>query len=340
MSHHLIISDLTLRDGNHALQHQLSLDQVSSYCKSIDEVGIDVIEVGHGNGLGASSLQVGISKFSDEQLLTTARESLKRSKLGVHVIPGFATIKNDLSMAVDLGVDVFRIACHCSEADLTRRHIEFCRDNGKDVFGVLMMSHMLDSKELALQAQKMESYGAEGVIFMDSSGHFLPEDVTERDHRLKELTTSAIGFHAHNNLGMSVANSLAAVNAGASLIDGCAKGFGAGAGNTPIEVLVAILKSKGIVGDIDIDKLLYATDLAREEIINFPSEISSLSVVSGLSGVFSGFLKPVLSISNELDVNPNAVFRELGRLKAVAGQEDLIYEVANSIKNHGIGKHD
>lgn len=333
MSMQLIINDATLRDGNHAIRHQISLDQVASYCKSIDKVGIDVVEVGHGNGLGASSLQVGISKYTDELLLTTARENLNKSKLGVHVIPGFATIKKDLSRAVDIGVDVFRIASHCSEADLTRRHIEFCRDNGKDVLGVLMMSHMLDTTELALQAQKMESYGAQGVVLMDSAGHFLPKDVTERVQKLRELTSCAIGFHAHNNLGMAVANSLAAIDAGASIIDGCAQGFGAGAGNTPIEVLVAILNRNGILDNVDLDKLLLVTDQAREEIINTPPEITSVSIVSGLSGVFSGFLKPVLRISKELNVNPNAVFRELGRLKAVAGQEDLIYEVANTIKN-------
>ena len=240
MTERILICDPSLRDGNHAVAHQLSQDQVRAYCLAADRAGIPIIEVGHGNGLGASSLQVGLAKTTDKVMLTTAREALRTSKLGIHVIPGFATIERDLKPAVDYGVDVFRIAAHCTEADITERHIRFCRNLGKNVFGVLMMSHMADVPTLCAEARKMESYGAEAIIIMDSAGYYLPEDVTERIGALTAGLSIPVGFHGHNNLGMAVANSVAAIRAGASILDACARGFGAGAGNTQIEALVPV----------------------------------------------------------------------------------------------------
>jgi 4-hydroxy 2-oxovalerate aldolase len=327
----LLISDPTLRDGNHAIQHQLTAEQIAAYCQAADAAGIHIVEVGHGNGIGASSLQLGESKTPDEVVLKTARENLKRSKLGVHMIPGFATIEKDLKRALDLGVDVVRVAAHCTEADLTQRHIEYTRKREKTVYGVLMMSHMVSKEILLEEAKKMESYGAEGFIFMDSSGNYLPKDVTERVETLVGGLNIPVGFHAHNNLGMAIANSVAAADAGASMLDGCARGFGAGAGNAQIEVLVAVLERMGYRTGIDFYKLLDAADLAEKQLMKVVPTINSVSVISGLAGVFSGFMKPVVRIAAQFQLDPRDIFFELGKRKVIAGQEDFILEVASDL---------
>ena len=330
---HILISDPTLRDGNHAIGHQLSAEQIQAYCIAAEAARIPVVEVGHGNGIGASSLQLGESRCPDHIALKTARDALKNTKLGIHCIPGFATIEKDLKPAIDLGVDVVRVASHCTEADLTDRHIRFASNAGKIVYGVLMMSHMVSKEELAEQAKKMESYGAEAIVFMDSSGHYLPTDVSSRVSTLIKTLTIPVGFHAHNNLGMAIANSIAAVEAGATILDGCARGFGAGAGNAQIEVLVAVLERMGYHTGIDFYKLLDASDLAEKSLIKDLPTIKSTSIVSGLSGVFSGFMKPVERVSKEYGVDPRDLFFELGRRKIIAGQEDLIIEVAADLRS-------
>jgi 4-hydroxy 2-oxovalerate aldolase len=325
------VSDPTLRDGNHAVGHQLSAENIASYCKAADAAGIAIVEVGHGNGLGASSLQLGEAKTSDHLALTTARANLNQSKLGIHVIPGFATIERDLKQALSIGVDVVRVASHCSEADICERHISFSRSEGAEVWGCLMMSHMISPTMLLEQARKMESYGAEGVVFMDSSGHFMPEDVRIRVDTLVNGLGIAVGFHGHNNLGLAIANSVSAADAGATLLDACARGFGAGAGNTQLEVLVAVLDRLNYNTGIDLYKMLDAADLAEKLLMKEMPTIKSVSVVSGLAGVFSGFMKPVARISKEFNVDPRDVFFELGRRKIVAGQEDIILEVAKEL---------
>ncbi|HYK00415.1 MAG TPA: 4-hydroxy-2-oxovalerate aldolase [Thermoanaerobaculia bacterium] len=324
----VIISDPTLRDGNHAVGHKLTAAQIAAYARAADDARIPIVEVGHGNGLGASSLQVGLAAIGDHEMLATAREQLRHSKLGVHVIPGFGTIRKDIAAAIDHGVDVFRVASHCTEANTTRQHIEYLRGREKEVFGVLMMSHMATRETLRDECLKMESYGAQGVILMDSAGAYVPEDVTERIRELTEHLAIPTGFHAHNNLGLAIANSIAAVRAGATIIDGTARGFGAGAGNTQLEVLVAVLEKLGYSTGVDLYKVLDAADIAERELMPFAPTIKSMSIVSGLAGVFSGFAKPVDRISREYSVDPRDVFFELGKRSAVAGQEDLILEVA------------
>ena len=330
-SNNILISDVTLRDGNHAISHQMTKEQIISYCDAADSAGISIVEVGHGNGLGASSLQVGESALEDKIMLPIARKHLKKSKLGIHVIPGFATIERDLKPAIDYGVDVFRIASHCTEADITERHIRYCKTEGKTVFGVLMMSHMADKEKLANEAKKMQDFGAEAVILMDSSGNYLPKNVKEKVGFLTKNLKISIGFHAHNNLGMGVANSIAAIESGARLIDGSSRGFGAGAGNAQLEVLVSVLDKMGYKTGIDLYKMLDASDLAEKELIEHLPYISSSSIVSGLSGVFSGYLTPVKRIAKEYNIDPRDLFFELGRQKVVAGQEDLIIEVAQNL---------
>ena len=334
----VLISDPTLRDGNHAVRHQLNAKQVALYAAAADAAGVPIVEVGHGNGLGASSLQVGESLIGDREMLEVARENLVNSKLSIHVIPGFATINKDLKTAIEIGVDLVRVASHCTEADITQRHIGYARDKGKEVYGVLMMSHMASKELLAEEALKMESYGAEAVVIMDSAGAYLPSDVTERIAELVKSLTIPVGFHGHNNLGMAVANSVAAVQAGATILDGTARGFGAGSGNTQLEVLVAVLERMGFSTGIDLYKMLDAADIAEKELMPVIPSIKSLSVVSGLSGVFSGFAKHVERISKEYGVNAKDVFFELGRRKVVAGQEDLIIEVAMKLAAEGAVK--
>ena len=331
----VLICDPTLRDGNHAVRHQLSVVQISAYATAANRAGVPIVEVGHGNGLGASSLQVGLSKTDDLTALEAARKALTSSRLGVHVIPGFATIQRDLRNALDVGVDVFRIASHCTEADITERHMGYIKENGREVFGVLMMSHMASVEVLVEEALKMQAYGAEALIIMDSAGSYIPPEVTARISALVDALSIPVGFHGHNNLGMAIANSIAAVDAGASIIDGTARGFGAGAGNTQLEALIAVFERMGIRTGIDLYKILDAGDLAERRLVESLPTISSVSIVSGLAGVFSGFVKPVNRIAAEYDLDPRDIFFELGRRKVVAGQEDMIIEVATELSGRG-----
>lgn len=334
----ILISDPTLRDGNHAVRHQLTKQNFAAYCQAADAAGIPIVEVGHGNGLGASSLLVGQAAISDEEMLTTSREHLKKSKLGIHVIPGFCTIKQDLIRAIDLGVDVFRVASHVTEADITKRHIEYIRKSNRTVYGVLMMSHMATINQLIEEARKMESYGAEAVIIMDSSGNYIPEDVIERISALVDNISVTVGFHGHNNLGLAVANSVSAVRSGATMIDGTIRGFGAGAGNTQLEVMVAVFERLGWNTGINLYKVLDLADLVEKEFNPIAPHISPTSIVSGLSGVFSGFAKPVAAAAKDYGVDARTIFFELGKRKAVAGQESLIVEVAQELSQRQTGE--
>ena len=325
----ILISDPTLRDGSHAIRHKLTAHQIAGYVRMADAANIPIIEIGHGNGLGASSLQLGESDLSDEQMFAIARANINNSRLGIHVIPGFATIARDLEPALEQGVDVVRVASHCTEADITERHISFSRKKGKETYGVLMMSHMATKEILVDEARKMEAYGAEGVILMDSAGAYIPSEVERNVSELVNKLGIPIGFHAHNNLGLSIANSLAAVASGATILDGTIKGFGAGAGNAQLETLVAVLDKYGYSTGIDFYRLLDAADFAQTV---FPADllpgVESTSVVSGIAGVFSGFAIPVKRVAVEYAVDPRDIFMELGRRKVVGGQEDLIVEVA------------
>lgn len=331
MNKQILISDPTLRDGNHAIRHQLSRENFISYCKAAEEAGVPIIEVGHGNGLGASSMLVGECKLTDDEILSVSRENLINTRMAIHVIPGFCTIKNDLAKAVELGVDIFRVGSHCTEADITARHIAYARSAGKEAYGVLMMSHMASPAVLLEEAKKMESYGAEAIVIMDSAGAYFPSDVTERIGTLVNGLNIPVGFHGHNNLGMAVSNSIAAVNEGATILDGSIRGFGAGAGNTQLEVLVAVLGRLGYETGIDLYKILDAANVAEKEFNPVAPFSSPISIVSGLAGVFSGFSKQVGAIAKEYRVDPRDIFFELGRRNAVAGQESLILEVAKQL---------
>lgn len=332
---HITVCDATLRDGSHACSHQISLDQIRAYATAAEAAGFNFLEVGHGNGLGASSLQVGESLVPEVEMLTAAKACLRRTKLSVHVIPGFATISREIAHALAAGVDLFRVGCHCTEADITQRHISHVRSIGREAWGVLMMSHMVSREVLLEEAKKMQSYGAQGIVLMDSAGAYFPRDVTAKIGLLAEKMEVPVGFHAHNNLGLSIANSIAALEAGARIVDGTAKGFGAGAGNAPLELLTAVLTQQGYTISVDLYKALDAGELAAKLFAGSLPESNGITIVSGMAGVFSGFAKPVQRVAKQLGVDPRDVFFELGRRKVVGGQEDLILEVADAIARRG-----
>ncbi|XVV06119.1 4-hydroxy-2-oxovalerate aldolase [Actinosynnema sp. CA-248983] len=325
------IHDPTLRDGQHAVKHQLGVEALRGYAAAADAAGVPVVEVGHGNGLGASSLQVGRAAVSDDVMLSTVREALRHSRMGVFMLPGWGT-SDDLRKALAHGADVVRIGVHCTETSLAERHLDFLAGEGAEAHCVLMMSHMASPAELAEHAATAVGYGARGVGIMDSAGHFLPPDVGERIGAIAAAVDVPVIFHGHNNLGMAVANSVAAAEAGATIIDGCARGFGAGAGNTQLEVLVPVLERTGFGTGIDLYALLDAAEFAERELMPAPPTTGSSSIVSGLAGVFSGFKHPVLEASARAGVDPRDVFFELGRRQAIAGQEDLIVDVVAHLR--------
>jgi 4-hydroxy 2-oxovalerate aldolase len=324
----ILFFDSTLRDGSHAVGHKLSAQNIKEYCKEIDTAGLSTVIVGHGNGLGASSLQVGLSAIPDQEMLKAARKELKNTKLGAFLIPGFGTIKDDIDPAIDTGVDLFCVAIHCTEADVTRQHIEYLRKKNKETYGILMMYHMAPKERLLEEALKMQGYGAQGVILMDSAGASTPDMVAQTVSHLAQSIQIKLGFHAHNNLGLAIANSLIAIQNGALIIDGTLRGFGAGAGNCQLEVLAGLLSKMGISTGLDLYKMMDTSDNIVPKMMTKPQEISSISLISGIAGVFSGFASHVKKAAERFKVDPRDIFMELGRRKMVAGQEDFIVDVA------------
>lgn len=334
----VLIVDSTLRDGSHALRHQFNEQQIASYSRAAEKANTEILIVGHGNGLGASSVHLGRSLLSDKQMLTTAKKNLKKTKLGAFLIPGFGTIEKDLLPAIELGIDVLMVATHCTEANIARQHIEKGVEKKLDVYGVLMMSHMLDSESLLEQALLIQEYGAKGVLLMDSAGNYLPDNVTEKISKLIKKLIIPVGFHAHNNLGMAVANSLAAVKAGATIIDATSRGLGAGAGNCQLEVIASVLEKAGYTTGLNIFKTMDNSEEIISKIMPRPQEISASSLVSGLSGVFSGFLPHAKKASAYYNVDIKDLMVELGKLGIIAGQEDLVIHTASLLSKKGLKK--
>lgn len=325
--------DSTLRDGSHAIKHQLTKKNIEDYCQAMDSSGMYTIIVGHGNGLGASSLQVGLSLLSDQEMLQIARKNLEKTKLGVYMIPGFGTIQDNIIPAIECGVDLFTIGCHCTEADTTRQHIEYIIKEGKETYGVLMMYHMASTERLLEEAIKMQSYGVKGVIIMDSAGASTPEMVKKTISTLYDGLDIKVGFHPHNNLGLAVANAYIAYQEGASIIDGTLRGFGAGAGNCQLEALVALMEKNDIKTNADLYRMLDASDDIMPNLMKMEMGLSPLSIISGMSGVFSAFKVHVEKAAKEFHVDPRDIFVELGKRKVVGGQEDMIIEIAEQLSN-------
>ena len=326
-----IIFDSTLRDGSHALKHQLTRETIAAYCDKVDDAGLEVVIVGHGNGLGASTLQTGLSLLTDAEMLTVAREHLKKTKLGVFLIPGYGTILEDIAPALEIGVDVVCVASHCTEANVTRQHIEYVKSKGKEVYGVLMMYHMTTVDKIVEEALKMESYGAQGVFIMDSAGASTPQMVIDTIKALKANLKIKVGFHPHNNLGLAVGNAYLALEAGADIIDATTRGLGAGAGNCQLEAFIAMMDKQGLETGVDLYRILDASEDIIAPLWPEGAALSALSIVSGLSGVFSSFATHVKNASKQFDIDPRDIFIELGNRKVVGGQEDMVVDVAMNL---------
>ncbi|WP_062237441.1 4-hydroxy-2-oxovalerate aldolase [Fictibacillus sp. FJAT-27399] len=321
------LTEVCLRDGSHVMKHQFTAEQVWKVAKALDEAGMHYIEVSHGDGLGGSTLQYGRSLVDEMSLIETAVEACKSSTVAVLLIPGIGTV-HELKQARDLGAGLVRVATHVTEADVSAQHIHLARELGMEAFGFLMMAHSAPVEKLVEQAKLMESYGAQAVYVTDSAGALLPHEVRERISALRQSLDIEIGFHAHNNLSVAVANTLVAIEEGATRIDGSVRCLGAGAGNTQTEVLLAVLDRLGLDVGIDLYKM---QDLAEDIVAPMlprPQEISKGSLVMGHAGVYSSFLLHAERAAARFGLDSRDILVELGKRKAVGGQEDMILDVA------------
>lgn len=325
----VVLHDMCLRDGMHPKRQQISLEQMIAVATALDEAGVPLVEVTHGDGLGGASINYGFPRQTDEEYLRAVVPRMKRAKVSALLLPGIGTVDH-LRMAADCGVATIRVATHCSEADVSAQHIGLSRKMGLDTVGFLMMAHMLEPEQLVAQAKLMESYGANCVYCTDSAGYLLPDGVTARIAALRAALRpeTEIGFHGHHNLAMGVANSVAAVAAGARRVDGSAAGLGAGAGNTPLEVLVAVLERMGAKHDVDLWKLMDVAEDLVVPMMDHPIRIDRDALVLGYAGVYSSFLLFAKRAAEKYGVSSREILVEMGRRKTVGGQEDMIEDVA------------
>tara|TARA_R110000787_G_scaffold123580_6_gene234604 strand:- start:3012 stop:4082 length:1071 start_codon:yes stop_codon:yes gene_type:complete len=325
----VILHDMCLRDGMHAKREQISTEEMVRVATALDEAGVPIVQVTHGAGCGGNSLQHGFALHSNEEYWDAVVPKMKQAVVSCLLIPGLGTMK-ELQSAFDHGVRSVHVATHCTEADTSPQHIAYARKLGMDTTGFLMMAHLNEPKALAEQGRMMESYGAQTVYVTDSAGYMLPADVTSRIRALRDVLKpeTEIGFHGHHNLGMGIANSLAAIEEGATRIDASVGGLGAGAGNTPLEVFVAVAERMGIATGCDLFKLM---DMAQDIIFPMMEHIvrvdrSSLTI--GYAGVYSTFLLHAERASQKYGIPARDILVELGRRKMIGGQEDMIEDTA------------
>ena len=321
------LTDSTLRDGSHAVSHQFTVDQVRDVVRSLDAAGVPVIEISHGDGLGGSSFNYGFSRTDERELLRAAAEERRRSKLAVLLLPGIG-VADDLVEVREIGVDVARIATHCTEADISEQHIMMAKRLGMEAVGFLMMAHMIEPAELLAQARLMESYGADCVYVVDSAGAMTIDAARARVGLLKQHLSCQVGLHAHNNLTLAVANSLAALDEGADQLDGCTTGLGAGAGNCPTEILVAVCDRSGIPTGVDVLALMDAAQDVVRPLRPEQGVIDRNGLLLGYAGVYGSFLLHAQRAAERFGVDAKDILLELGRRKVVGGQEDMIIDVA------------
>lgn len=321
------ITDTSLRDGSHALKHQFTREQVRAVVQALDKAGVPVIEVSHGDGLGGSSLQYGFSRTDELDLIAEASSAARRARIAGLLLPGVGTRK-ELQAAVERGLQVVRIATQCTEADVSQQHFAMAKEMGLEAVGFLMMAHMRPPEALAQQARLMESYGADCVYIVDSAGAMLPHDAYGRVKALKEALQIQVGFHAHNNLGLAMGNTLAALEAGADQVDGCLRALGAGAGNAPTELLAAVLDRMGLNPGLDVYGLMDAAEYVAAPLMPYQPIPNRDAITIGYAGVYSTFLLHAKRAGERFGVDPREILVELGRRQAVAGQEDWILDVA------------
>jgi 4-hydroxy 2-oxovalerate aldolase len=331
------LTDTTLRDGSHAMRHQFTREQVREVARALDQAGVSVLEVTHGDGLAGSSIQYGFSLVNEMDLIEEARNVVTRAKVAALLLPGIGTRK-ELKDAIARGIQVVRIATQCTEADISQQHFGMAKEMGLEAVGFLMMSHMRPPEFLAEQALLMESYGADCVYIVDSAGALLPDGAAARVRALKEALKIQVGFHAHNNLGLAMGNTLAAIEAGADQVDGTLRGLGAGAGNTATELIAATLDRLGFEHEWDVFGLLDAAEFVVAPFMPFQPFPDRDSIAIGYAGVYSTFLLHAKRLGKQYDVDPLDILVELGRRNAVAGQEDWILDVTLELarqKNKG-----
>lgn len=329
---HVTLHDMSLRDGMHAKAHQITPAQMVTVAKALDDAGVPLIEVTHGDGLGGASVNYGFPAASDEEYLRAVVPAMKQAKVSALLIPGIGTVEH-LHMIKDCGVSTVRVATHCTEADVSEQHIGTARKLGFDTVGFLMMAHMVDPGQLLEQALLMESYGANCIYCTDSAGYMLPDDVSARIAALRGglQADTELGFHGHHNMAMGVANSLAAVDAGANRIDGSAAGLGAGAGNTPLEAFNAVLDRMGAVTNVDVFKLMNVAEDIVVPLMDQLVRVDRDSLIMGYAGVYSSFLLHAKRAGEKFGVPSGEILVELGERKTIGGQEDMIEDVALNI---------
>ncbi|MDF1828523.1 MAG: 4-hydroxy-2-oxovalerate/4-hydroxy-2-oxohexanoate aldolase [Cycloclasticus pugetii] len=334
----VILHDMCLRDGMHAKGEQISVEEMVRVATALDDANVPYIQVTHGAGLGGNSLQHGFSMATNEEYISAVAPLMKQAIVSVLLIPGMGTMK-ELQSAYDAGARSVHVATHCTEANTSPQHIAFARKLGMDTTGFLMMAHLNTAKGLAEQAALMESYGAQTVYLTDSAGYMLPEDVTRCISALRDTLKpeTEIGFHGHHNLGMGIANSIAAIEAGASRIDGSAAGLGAGAGNTPLEVFAAVCERMGIETGIDLFKLMDLSENIILPLMDHVIRVDRESLTLGYAGVYSTFLLHAKRAAERFGIPARDILVELGRKKMIAGQEDMIVDTAMTMaKQRGI----
>ena len=325
----VLIHDMCLRDGMHPQRHQITVDQMVEVATALDEAGMPLIQVSHGDGLGGASVNYGFPAASDEEYLDAVIPKMKQAKISALLLPGIGTVDH-LRMAKDKGVHTIRVATHCTEADVSEQHIGLGRKLEMDTVGFLMMAHMIEPDQLVKQAKLMESYGANCVYVTDSAGYMLPEDVRVRIAAVREALDpkTEIGFHGHHNLAMGIANSIAAIEAGANRIDASCAGMGAGAGNTPMEVLVAVLDRMGVDHGVNLFKISDVAEDLVYPMMTHKVRIDRDSLILGYAGVYSSFLLFAKRAAEKYGLSSREILVELGRMKTVGGQEDMIEDVA------------